>query len=168
MAIGIEIERKFLILRRPDEKPDRIHKIRQGYIARENGNTVRVREKDGEFILSIKTKNTGGGRNELEYGITAQEGEVLFASIAHPAIIKTREVYEIGNHAWELDIFDGANKGLIIAEVELGSVNENVSLPDWIGPEVTELSKFYNANIATTPFDSWRISYQALLDRLTG
>ncbi|MBL4602088.1 MAG: hypothetical protein JKY84_05050 [Emcibacteraceae bacterium] len=59
MAIGIEIERKFLILRRPDEKPDRVHKIRQGYIARENGNTVRVREKDGEFILSIKTKNTG-------------------------------------------------------------------------------------------------------------
>ncbi|MBT5074631.1 MAG: adenylate cyclase, partial [Kordiimonadaceae bacterium] len=83
MAINVEIERKFLILRKPDQKPDRVHKIRQGYIAREKGNSVRVREKDGDFILSIKTNNAGGGRNELEYAITAEEGNVLFSSLSH-------------------------------------------------------------------------------------
>lgn len=168
MALGVEIERKFLIRNKPDRAPDRVYKIRQGYIAREGGNTVRVRQKDGDFILSIKTRNPGGGRNELEYDITEEEGEVLFSSISHYAIIKTREIYEIGDHIWEVDIFEGVNKGLIIAEVELGAVDEDVTLPDWIGPEVTELSKFYNANIAGMPFESWRISYQALVERLSG
>lgn len=166
MAVNVEIERKFLILRKPDQKPDRVHKIRQGYIAREGSNSVRVREKDGEFILSIKTNNAGGGRNELEYGITDEEGEVLFASISHPAIMKTREVYQIEGHTWEVDIFEGANKGLIIAEVELGTVGEDVTLPDWIGPEVTDLRKFYNSSIAQMPFKNWNISYQALVERL--
>ena len=105
MVLAVEIERKFLIRAKPGRAPDRVHKIRQGYIAREGGNTVRVREKDGD---------------------------------------------------------------LIIAEVELGTVDEDVILPDWIGPEVTELSKFYNANIATMPFESWRISYEALVERLSG
>lgn len=168
MAMGVEIERKFLIVKKPDQKPDRIYKIRQGYIARENGNTVRIREKDDDYILSIKTRNEGGGRNELEYGITSEEGQVLFSSIGHHAIIKTREIYEIEGHVWELDIFEGANKGLIIAEVELSALNEEVITPDWIGPEVTELSKFYNANLASTPFEGWRISYEALVERLSG
>jgi len=168
MALGVEIERKFLIREKPDQKPDYIHKIRQGYIAREGGNTVRVREKDGNFILSIKTRAERGGRNELEYAITEEEGEVLFSSISHYAIIKTREIYKIGPQKWELDIFEGVNKGLIIAEVELSRLDEEVTLPHWIGPEVTELSKFYNANIATTPFKKWRIGYDALVERLSG
>ncbi len=168
MVLAVEIERKFLIRAKPGRAPDRVHKIRQGYIAREGGNTVRVREKDGDYILSIKTRNPAGGRNELEYGIAAEEGTVLFSSISHHAIIKSREIYELDGHIWEIDIFAGANKGLIIAEVELGTVDEDVILPDWIGPEVTELSKFYNANIATMPFESWRISYEALVERLSG
>lgn len=168
MALGVEIERKFLIRNKPDRSPDRVHTIRQGYIAREGGNTVRIREKDGEYILSIKTRNPDGGRNELEYNITAEEGGVLFNSIGHPSIIKTREIYMINDHVWELDVFGGANKGLIIAEVELSKINEKVALPNWIGPEVTELSKFYNANLATMPFNNWRITYEALVGRLSG
>lgn len=168
MAMGVEIERKFLILRKPEQKPDRVHKIRQGYIARENSNSVRVRQKDGDFILSIKTNHAAGGRNELEYGITAEEGGILFASISHAAIIKVREVYEIGDHTWEVDIFEGENKGLIIAEVELGSKDEHVTLPDWIGPEVTDMGKFYNSNISQMPFKNWNISYQALVERMSG
>lgn len=168
MALGIEIERKFLIGKMPGEKPIRTHTIRQGYIAREGNNSVRVREKDGQFILSIKTNHQSGGRNELEYNISKEEGEVLFSSLSHNAIIKTREVYEIKNLIWEVDIFEGANKGLIIAEVELDDANQAIDFPDWIGPEVTELSKFYNANIANRPFEQWRVPYDALVDRLKG
>ncbi len=167
MAQGIEIERKFLVVGKPDRIPDKILKIRQGYIARENGNTVRIREQDGDFILSIKTQRVGDGRNELQYNVSADDGEMLFSSISHHAIVKTREIYALGNHTWEVDFFDGANKGLVIAEVELNAADEHVAIPDWIGPEVTGLSKFYNANIASMPFGNWRISYQALIDRLS-
>ncbi len=168
MAASIEIERKFLVIGKPAQKPDDIHKIRQGYIARENGNTVRIREKDGLYILSIKTASSGIGRHELEYEIPKEEGEILFSSLNHPPIIKTREIYEQGDVAWEVDIFDGENKGLIVAEVELKSEDQHVDLPGWIGPEVTGLSKFYNANMATMPFSGWRISYQALIERMSG
>ena len=167
MAPNVEIERKFLILKRPDQKPDKIQFIRQGYIAREGSNSVRIRELDGRYILSIKTAKIGDGRYELEYDVEQEEGEVLFSSLNHHPIIKKRELYTIGNHVWELDIFEGANKGLFVAEVELTSLRENVTIPEWVGPEVTELSKFYNANLAVRPFENWRIGYTALVSRMS-
>lgn len=109
-----------------------------------------------------------GGRNELEYNISTEEGKVLFASLSHNAIVKQRDVYEINGLAWEIDVFDGVNKGLIIAEVELDDANQVIDIPEWIGPEVTDLSKFYNAKIANRPFENWRISYDALVERLKG
>ncbi|MBT5073396.1 MAG: hypothetical protein HOM63_06710, partial [Kordiimonadaceae bacterium] len=68
----------------------------------------------------------------------------------------------------EVDIFEGANKGLIIAEVELGSIDEQVTVPQWVGPEVTEFRKFYNSQIAQMPFKNWNVSYQALVERMSG
>ena len=168
MAMSIEIERKFLIYELPLEKPFKSHKLRQGYVAREDGNSVRVREKDGQFILSVKTNHAEGGRNELEYNISSEEGEVLFSSINHDVIEKTRNVYVINELTWEVDIFTGRNTGLIVAEIELNYINQDIDAPEWIGPEVTELSKFYNANLANRPFDQWRVSYQALVERLDG
>ncbi len=167
MTAGIEIERKFLVIARPDRTPDKVHKIRQGYVARENGNTVRVRDKNGKYILSIKTNCAGAGRHELEWEITQEEGEILFASLGHAPIVKTREVYKAGGLAWELDIFEGDNVGLIVAEVELESENQQVDLPEWVGPEVTGLSKFLNANIADNPFSKWGITYQGLVERMS-
>lgn len=167
MALNVEIERKFLVLGKPNQKPDQIHQIRQGYIARENGNTVRIREKNAQFILCIKTQRSTGGRHELECEVNKQEGEMLFASIAHAPVVKTREVYKIDELIWEVDIFEGANKGLMIAEVELSSADQKINLPEWIGPEVTGLSKYYNANIANMPFDQWRIGYEALIERMS-
>ena len=165
--MGLEIERKFLILNRPRSTPDQCHNIRQGYIAREGGNSIRIRQKDDRYILSIKTTHQGGGRNELEYEIAVDEGEVLFEAISHTPIVKTREVYEISDLVWELDIFEGDNQGLIIAEVELNHLDQDIELPDWIGPEVTDLSKFYNGSLSTMPFTKWRISYEALIERLS-
>ena len=167
MALNVEIERKFLILNRPSGEPVEICEIRKGYIAREGGNYVRIRDRDGRYILSIKTSRKSGGRNELEYEISKEEGEILFASINHDPIVKTRKVYEVGLLKWELDFFAGSNKGLIVAEVELNSLNQEIYFPDWIGTEVTDLSKFYNANLANMPFNKWRISYTDLISRLT-
>ena len=168
MALGIEIERKFLINTMPTEEPVRIHKIRQSYVAREGHNSVRVREKDGQFILSIKTNNAGGGRNELEYNISSEEGDVLFYSADNEVIEKVRNIYEINGLLWEVDVFKGANEGLIIAEIELDNINQDIHIPNWVGPEVTELSKFYNANLTSRPFNKWCVSYEVLVDRLKG
>ena len=124
-STSVEIERKFLLTRLPEAKPERRHHIRQGYIAR-NG------------------------------------------ACREPVIEKIREIHPHGGHIWEVDIFDGANTGLIVAEVELKSETEDIILPPWIGPEVTGLQKFYNAHIAQNPFKSWGVSYADLVKRLQG
>jgi len=163
----IEIERKFLVLSKPNVQPDAVYKIKQGYVARDNGNTVRIREKNGVFILTIKTPRLeSGGRHELEYEIPKDEGELLFKYIAHEPIIKVREVFEIGTLKWEVDTFEGENQGLIVAEVELESLDQSIDIPEWIGPEVTHLKKFYNAKLAVYPFSNWNMNYKNLLKQL--
>ncbi len=165
--VNVEIERKFLLLTNPDVKPERSYKIIQGYIAREGGNVVRIRQKDDSYILSVKTPAKGRGRYEIETTVNGAEAEVLFAACAHPLIAKIREIYPIGNHIWEVDIFKGANKGLIVAEVELSAEDEKVNLPEWIGPEVTGFQKFYNANLSLNPFKSWGVKYDDLVERMS-
>lgn len=162
----VEIERKFLVRSRPKTKPERCHSIRQGYVARDGGNVVRIRQKDDAHILSVKMPATGMGRYEIEKTVSAEDAEVLFAACQEPVIQKTREVYEHEGHIWEVDIFEGANRGLIIAEVELKSETEKVILPSWVGPEVTGFQKFYNAHIAQQPFKSWGVSYSDLVARM--
>ncbi len=164
--VNVEIERKFLLIDKPETKPTHRHKIRQGYIAREGGNVVRIRQKDDHYILSIKTPAKGIGRHEIEISVEAHEAEVLFAACAQPLIIKTREIYPMGDHIWEIDIFAGANKGLIVAEVELASEDEKITLPDWIGPEVTGFQKYYNANLSVNPFKNWGVKYTDLVARM--
>jgi adenylate cyclase len=164
MAMELEIERKFLVIGKPEKPSDAVCKIRQGYVARENGNVVRIRDKNGIYILNIKTPDqVSGGRHELEYEISKEEGELLFASIAHEPICKTREVYKIGDLKWEVDIFDGENKGLIIVEVELESLNQTLDIPDWIGPEVTAHEAYYNENLVNMPFNKWNMTYSELI-----
>ncbi|WP_417623825.1 CYTH domain-containing protein [Paremcibacter congregatus] len=167
-STSVEIERKFLLTGLPEAKPERRHHIRQGYIARNGGTVVRVRQKDDNYILSVKTPSTGIGRYEIEKTLTADEAAVLFAACREPVIEKIREIHPHGGHIWEVDIFDGANTGLIVAEVELKSETEDIILPPWIGPEVTGLQKFYNAHIAQNPFKSWGVSYADLVKRLQG
>ncbi len=166
--VNLEIERKFLILSQPVEKPERIYKIRQGYIAREGGNMVRVRQQDDSYILSVKTPAKGLGRYEIETKINAHEADVLFAACTHPPIEKIRKIYPVGNHVWEVDFFTGANKGLIVAEVELSAEDEKITLPHWIGPEVTTFQKFTNANLSITPFKGWGVTYENLVERMGG
>ena len=164
----VEIERKFLLAASPLVKPIRRHKIRQGYIAREGGNVVRIRQWDDRYILSVKTPTKGVGRYEIETDIGAAEADVLFAACAQVPLEKTRDIYPFGDHIWEVDIFTGANKGLIIAEVELTSEHDKVALPDWIGPEVTGFQKFYNANLSLNPFRNWGVTYANLVARMAG
>lgn len=163
----VEIERKFLLRQLPNQKPCTSYHIRQGYIARDKGNVVRVRQQDERYILSVKSPHKGLARKEVEIDIPKSKAETLFNSCREPLIEKTRKLYDFESHIWEVDFFKGPNDGLIIAEVELKSAKEKVILPPWIGPEVTSYAKFYNANLVQNPFKNWGISYGELLERMT-
>jgi adenylate cyclase len=62
-------------------------------------------------------------------------------------IIKTRYLIPFAGRTWEVDEFHEKNEGLIIAELELGSENDEFVKPSWVGDEVTGNPAYYNANL---------------------
>jgi CYTH domain-containing protein len=72
-----------------------------------------------------------------------------------PIIEKIRYEVEFENNIWEIDVFDGVNKGLVVAEVELSDENQNIRIPNWIGEEVSHEPKYYNAALIKMPFSKW-------------
>ena len=154
-----EIERKFLVV--GDFKPEvfRSYHIAQGYLSRTPGRTVRVRVRDDQGFITIKGPSFDGGlsRFEWEKEIPAGEAEELLA-LAEPVVIeKTRHLVRNadGGHPWEVDESHGANSGLVLAEIELGSPDEAFDRPSWLGPEVTGDRRYYNSHLSRFPFTSW-------------
>ena len=155
---GLEIERKFLV-GGDDYKRQAYSKsrIKQGYICSGRGRTVRVRLRDDCGYLTIKGPSLNGGlsRYEFEKEITLDEAEHLFA-LCEPGIIdKTRWLVKSGNHTFEVDEFHGDNDGLVMAEVELLSEDDEYEKPDFIGMEVTGDRRFYNSYLRLHPFKEW-------------
>lgn len=151
----VEIERKYLIntkLWNPSEKGT---KIKQGYLSVDPERVVRVRVAGKKAYITIKGKPEGIVRTELEYGIPKNEAEVLLKMCLDLPIEKTRFKESIGNMIWEIDVFEGENKGLILAEVELADENQKIDLPNWVGEEVSLDSRYYNAWLSRNPFSKW-------------
>ncbi|MEW8507061.1 MAG: CYTH domain-containing protein [Candidatus Thiodiazotropha sp.] len=155
--MALEIERKYLVIN--NKWRDSIIKesvMKQGYLASQPNATVRVRISDSEARLTIKGSNKGISRSEFEYPIPLQDGqEILDNHISGALIEKVRYRVRCGDHTWDLDVFDGANRGLVIAEVELSSENEEFLLPEWAGDEVSADSRYYNANLVSHPYSDW-------------
>ena len=152
----MEIERKFRVV--GDYKPfiDRSMHLVQGYIA-SGRRTVRVRISDDRAWLTIKGPSRDGGlsRYEWEQEINPREALELM-QLAEGAIIeKIRHIVEFEGHTFEVDEFLGDNLGLVIAEVELGSCDEQVTLPEWIGRELTGEKRFYNSHLRARPYCEW-------------
>ena len=157
--MSIEIERKFLVNGTAYRTQSFSHyNILQGYIAHENGRSVRIRITDTEAILTIKgpSDSRGMSRYEWNHTIPVEEARELFELHQKGAIEKTRYLVHSGPHVFEVDEFHGENEGLIMAEVELGSEDEAFLKPDFIGREVTGDSRYYNAYLATNPFQTWK------------
>lgn len=152
-----EIERKFLV-KSSDwlaEQKGTIYK--QGYLSTQASRTARVRLEGHRGKLTIKGKKKGIAGIEFEYNISASDAEYLLKYICKkPIIEKIRYKIPFKNMIWEVDIFDGENKGLKIAEVELQSVNQEVKIPDWVGKEVTHDRRFRNANLVSNPYSNWK------------
>jgi len=151
--MATEIERKFLV------KGDGWRSLgvgeiyRQGYIANNNGRTVRVRVVGEQGYLTIKGSTTGMKRAEFEYKIPVEDAQELLETLCdRPLIEKTRYKILMGDLTWEVDEFWGENQGLILAEVELETEYQNIDIPDWIGEEVTSDPRYYNSNLVKNPF----------------
>ncbi len=150
--MAIEIERKFLI--DTDKLPPLPEPlvIKQGYIPAE-GATVRVRIKNGEAYLTLKGKAKALVRSEFEYPVPYEDALAMLAELcAAPLIEKKRYEIMFEGHLWEVDIFEGENEGLFLAEIELQSAEESFVLPPWVTREVTEDKRYYNANLRTLPY----------------
>jgi adenylate cyclase len=156
--MATEIERKFLVA--GDGWRERVQgksRIRQGYLSRESRASVRVRVIDGaRATLTIKAGMGGFSRHEFEYPIPIADAEALLEFRAGHLIDKVRHRVEVAGRLWELDVFEGENEGLVIAEVELGSEGDALVVPEWAGREITEDRRYYNAGLARLPFTHWK------------
>jgi len=150
-----EIERKFLVDFKKWKPKDGGVKIEQGYLSLDPDRTVRVRIAGENAYLTIKGKTEGITRTELEYKIPANEANVLMGLCLEVPIEKTRFKEHLNGQTWEIDVFEGANRGLVLAEVELEDENQKVDLPHWIAQEVSGDHRYYNAWLASHPYSEW-------------
>jgi adenylate cyclase len=151
-----EIERKFL-LKNDNWKSEITSRkiIKQGYLNTQKERTVRVRIFGEKGFLTIKGETVGMTRLEFEYEIPVQEAKELLQLCENPLIEKERFIVSRGKLKWEIDIFEGENAGLRIAEVELEDESQDVEIPDWIGEEVTFDHRYFNSSLVKLPFSSW-------------
>lgn len=154
--MATEIERKFLLANDSWREGARGQRYRQGYLSLEKERVVRVRTVEDTGYLTIKGAIHGISRPEFEYPIPVDDAEIMLESLCYaPIIDKTRYRIRHGAHVFEVDEFHGANAGLVVAEVELGSEDEAFDRPEWLGEEVTEDWRYANANLIKHPYSAW-------------
>lgn len=151
-----EIERKFLVKSDGWRGKGKGELFRQGYIARTQDRTVRVRVAGERGTLTIKYRGAGIARSEFEYVIPLDEAQALLDGLAPGEIIeKMRFTFEENGDVWEVDEFMGANAGLIVAEIELASEEQAFVRPDWLGDEVSKVSRYLNVELSHLPYTAW-------------
>jgi len=154
--VAKEIERKFLVSGEDWRALARGTRYRQGYLSTVKERTVRVRTIDDRAFLTVKGVSVGATRSEYEYEIPAADAdEMLNALCEKPIIEKNRYKIPLGSITWEVDEFLGVNEGLIVAEVELQSEDQSFPKPAWIGEDVTDDPRYFNANLIARPFSTW-------------
>ncbi|HIB29302.1 MAG TPA: CYTH domain-containing protein [Candidatus Marinimicrobia bacterium] len=157
--MGKEIECKFLVSSLPEGMSGTT--MHQGYLQPEKERAVRIRtvEKDGskKGVLTIKGLGDASGmsRYEFEIEIPVLDADHLLSLCDQPLIEKTRYKYDYEGVTWEIDEFHGVNDGLVVAEVELESEDQQFEKPDFIGEEVTGQVKYYNMMLLKNPFSTW-------------
>lgn len=147
--MALEIERKFLVdvKKLVKLKLSGGERISQGYLSTEPNKIVRVRIRKNRAFLTIKSANIGIVRQEFEYEIPVEDAEEILKLCAPKTLTKVRYKIDYAGHTWEIDIFEGRHTGLILAEVEIDSLDEFVKIPDWAGEEVSNNPRYFNSNL---------------------
>ena len=156
--MALEIERKFLVVGSPWKSLPQGALMRQGYLHASSEKVVRVRIEGDSAILTVKGAGKGAQgivRGEWEYPIPVADADELLMLCDQPLIEKYRYRIPFESMLWELDVFIGANAGLVVAEIELVSETQAFARPDWIGEEVTHDTRYLNANLQRHPYSAW-------------
>ncbi|MEX3983757.1 CYTH domain-containing protein [Paraburkholderia sp. EG287A] len=153
--MGTETERKFLVR---DESwragvVRRTH-INQGYLSLDPARTVRVRTRDNLAFFGAKGLTVGIARPECEYEVSMADARQLFA-MSLGNVQKHRHEVPYAGHTWEIDVFEEANAGLLVAEIELEHADEAFARPDWLGAEVSHNPAYFNSSLVLNPFMRW-------------
>jgi adenylate cyclase len=148
--MGREIERKFLV--RGDGWKAGVterHAIRQGYLAQSAEATVRVRIiDDAQAVITIKSNERGRERLEFEYAVPLADAETLLLLCNGRVLEKLRHIVPVDGFKWQVDVFEGRLAGLVLAEIELRGPDQDFTIPDWLGPEVTDDLRYYSSSLA--------------------
>lgn len=152
-----EIERKFLVKGEFKSLAHNCTHIEQGYFKTDPGRTVRIRIRGDKGFLTIKgpSENDGLSRYEFETEISLDDAKEMMKLCMPGQIVKDRYLVSCGNHTVEVDEFFGENEGLVIAEIELGSEDEQYDKPDFLGTEVTGVPCYYNKYLVKHPYSTW-------------
>ena len=156
--MSIEIERKYLVKNNSFiTKSHTVFSIKQGFLSSNKNRVVRIRVLDTIGYITVKgiTSTDGTSRFEWEKEITLKEAEDLLSLCEEGVIVKKRYLINSGVHTFEVDVFEGDNLGLTVAEVELSSPNETFIQPNWLGKEVTGDPRYYNSSLSLFPFIKW-------------
>lgn len=156
--MGVEIERKFLV---SPENFKNIHvnnikTIKQGYLHNTMDKSIRIRVENNLGYLTVKGGASGISKLEYEYDIPVDEAEEMLEKLTDGKLIqKKRHIVLLDGKVWEVDVFLGKNSGLIIAEIELESEDEEIKIPDWCGQEVSTDPRYINAKLIEQPYQEW-------------
>ncbi len=157
--MAIETEKKFLLAHIPSPLMTNGVPICQGYLKKSKNGVVRVRVFGSKGFLTVKGPTTNGARKEFEYPVPMADARQMMALFCKGATIdKTRFHIKHEGFEWEVDVFAGTNKGLVVAEIELEHIDQKFQKPDWIGREVTHDPRYFNSNLIEHPFCTWPAS----------
>ena len=154
--MGDAIERKLLVVSEDWHAGSTASAFRQGFLSTDPERTVRVRVAGDDAWLTIKGVTVGARRAEYEYEIPVEDANRMLETLCErPLIEKVRHTLVVGRHTWEVDVFEGDNAGLVVAEIELAAEDEEFERPAWLGDEVTDDPRDFNSNLVRHPYRSW-------------
>ncbi len=155
--MAVELERKFRVVGAEWKARAVGVPYRQGYLSTVKERTVRVRTVGDRGFLTVKGLTTGVARLEFEYEIPVADAQRMLDDLCErPLVVKTRYRVPHGALVWEIDEFHADNEGLVVAEVELSDVGQRFDRPAWLGEEVSADPRYFNANLISHPYSTWR------------
>jgi adenylate cyclase len=149
IKMATETEHKFLVKGEFRHLSVRKIEMVQSYLTIDPEKTIRIRIADEKAYLTVKSRPRMNSitRNEWEVEIPVPAAQEMMSICLPGRVVKSRYLVPAGKHTFEIDVFHEKNEGLIIAEIELNSDDESFDKPDWLGDEVTGMSRYYNANL---------------------
>ena len=155
--MALEIERRFLI-KNDNWKKFITNKtlIEQGYLSKTIDDwIIRIRFTGKDYKIALKKHIESFTNFEFEYSVPRKDGETIMSNLSN-TIKKERFFLEIEKKSWIIDCFKDNNYPLEIAEIELSSEEEDLSLPSFISKEITGMKHYSNFSLANKPFSEWK------------